>query len=138
MKHVRILRAVHGQQPLVLLLLLFAVAVVNRRIDVFRRLLQAADVFHRLRSGHHPAVNGGHQGVGAEPVRPVVLILAFPRRKQAGNVGHLVIIHPHAAHGIMDRRENFHRNFARIVAHEFFIDFNDAAELHVQLLRIFM
>ncbi|MNI28010.1 hypothetical protein D3C73_817710 [compost metagenome] len=66
----------------------------------------------------------------------MILVFTFPCREQSGDIRHLVIIDPHAAHGVMHSREDFHRNFAGIIAHEFFIDFDNAAQLDVQLLRV--
>ncbi|MNZ93970.1 hypothetical protein D3C78_1130670 [compost metagenome] len=36
----------------------------------------------------------------------------------------------------MNCREDFHRNFTRIVTHELFIDFDNSAKLNIKLLRV--
>ncbi|MNZ69902.1 hypothetical protein D3C78_882180 [compost metagenome] len=38
----------------------------------------------------------------------------------------------------MNRREDFHRDFTRVITHELLIDLDDTAELNVKLLRILM
>ena len=40
--------------------------------------------------------------------------------------------HPEAAHRVMHGGENFHGLFARIIAYEFFVDFEDAFELAIE------
>ncbi|MNZ63821.1 hypothetical protein D3C78_819750 [compost metagenome] len=68
----------------------------------------------------------------------MILVFTFPCRKQSRNVRHLVIIHPHAAHRIMNRREDFHWNFTRIITHKLLVNFDNSAELNIKLLRIFV
>ncbi|MNR20062.1 hypothetical protein D3C85_1368860 [compost metagenome] len=38
----------------------------------------------------------------------------------------------------MNRRENLHRNFTRVVAHEFLVNFHNPAKLNIELFRVFM
>ncbi|CDN41770.1 hypothetical protein BN871_AL_00170 [Paenibacillus sp. P22] len=137
-QHVGVLRAVHLEDGLVLVRAQLHFAVEDAGRHVFRGLFKSFDIFHSLRSRHHPAENGGQQGVRAETVRSMVLVLAFAAGEQARDVGHLVVVDPHAAHRIVDRREDLHRQLARIVADELLVDLDDAAELDVELLGILM
>src|SRR6266404_4431781 len=66
----------------------------------------------------------------------MVLILGLARRKDAGNVGRLLVVHPQASHGVVHAREDFHRDVARIVADEFLVDLENAFELSIKNLAV--
>ena len=68
----------------------------------------------------------------------MVHVIALAGGKQAGDVGHVAIVRPQAAHRIMHRREDFHRHFARIFADEVLVDFDDRTQFAVDLFRIEM
>ncbi|MNJ40953.1 hypothetical protein D3C77_358580 [compost metagenome] len=136
MDDIGILRAVHRQQAFKLVLLSLAISFKYSRADILSRCLQPANIFDRLRPGDHAAVNRRDQRVGSKPVRPMILILALTRSKQSRDIRHLVVVDPHAAHGVMHCREYFHRNFTRVVPHKLLINLNNSAELNIKLLRI--
>ena len=111
------------------------------------------DIVDHARSRELAAGQAGQQRVRAQPVRPVVLVVALADGIQALDVGHLVSrvafdqsarvlvldeVHPQAAHGVVDGREDPHRGRARIFAYELFVDFENAAELDVNLLLVQM
>src|SRR5258706_12129821 len=54
------------------------------------------------------------------------------RRKDAGDVRRLLVVHPQASHGVVHAREDFHRDVARIVADEFLVDLENAFELSIK------
>ncbi|MMZ68025.1 hypothetical protein D1872_306710 [compost metagenome] len=68
----------------------------------------------------------------------MILELTFTSSEQTRNVRHLIVIYPHPAHGVVNRREDAHGQLAWIVTDEFLIDFNNSAELDVQLFGILM
>ena len=49
-------------------------------------------------------------------------------------VGRALVVHPQAAHRVVDGREDLHRHVARVDALEFLVDFQDAAQLAVELV----
>ena len=60
----------------------------------------------------------------------------FAGGEEAGDVGHLVEVDPEAAHGVVHAGEDLHGHFARIVADELLVDFENAFELAVERLAI--
>ena len=86
--------------------------------------------------GLESAKDATDKRVCAQPVGAVVLVLALAAGKDAGDVRHLVEVHPKSAHRVVHARKDLHRLHARIDADELLVDFEDAAELVVQRLAI--
>ena len=63
-----------------------------------------------------------HERAGAEAIGAVIGEIRFADDMQAGNVAHQIVVHPEAAHRVMDRRVNPHRRVVGIVAGDFFVD----------------
>ena len=95
----------------------------------------ALRVLQRVRPGAEAAEDATDQRVRAQPVGAVVLVLALAGGKDAGDVGHLVEVHPQAAHGVVHAGEDLHRLVARIDADELLVDLENAAELAVAASR---
>src|ERR1700744_5725285 len=79
-----------------------------------------------------------HERIGSEAVSAVVLILALPDGKETGDVGHLVEVDPEATHGVVHAGEDLHGDFAWIVSDELLVDFEDAFELAVESLTVYV
>lgn len=85
------------------------------------------------------------ESVGSESVGAVILIFAFTRGKESGDVGLLVaggidieggvvsffVVDPESTHGVVDGGIYAHGSIDWIFAHEFLVDFEDATELIV-------
>ena len=97
---------------------------------------QALCVVHGVGAGDESAEDATDERVRAEAVGAVVLVFAFARGKEAGDVGHLVEVDPEAAHGVVHAGEDLHGHFAGIVADELLVDFEDAFELAIQRFAI--
>jgi hypothetical protein len=57
-----------------------------------------------------------HERRGAEPVGPVVREVRLPEHEQPRQVAHELVVHPEAAHGVVDRRVDPHRHLVRVLA----------------------
>ena len=65
----------------------------------------------------------------------MILVFAFARRVNPGNIGGLILgIYPNPAHGVVHGWKDFHRLFARIDAAELFVNLQNPFELAVQSL----
>src|SRR5690242_177447 len=129
----RVLAPVLRDQRPVLFFLPLAFAIVNAGLRRVRAFIEVLRVLYRGRPGDAAAENTGDQRIGAETVRAVVLVFAFPRGEDARNTGGLVFgVHPHAAHGVVHAGENLHRLFARVHAEKLFVDFQNAFEFAVE------
>ena len=53
-----------------------------------------------------------------------------------GNVGGLIEVHPHAAHGVVHAGKNLHGRVARVVAYELLVNFQNAFEFAIKNLAI--
>ena len=95
------------------------------------RAFQAVRVVQRVGARAEAAEDAADQRIRAQTVGAVILILALAGGKDAGNVGHLIEIHPQAAHGVMHSGEDLHGHVARVVADELFVDLQNAFELPV-------
>ena len=93
---------------------------------------QILDVVESIGAGLESAEDATDEGVCAQAVGAVVLVLALAGGEDAGDVGHLIEVDPHAAHGVVHAGEDLHGDVAGIVADEFFVDFKDAFELAVE------
>src|SRR4051794_588167 len=93
-------------------------------------------ILERNGAGGESAEDATDQRIRAQAVGAVVLVLALAGGEQAADVGHLAVVYPQAAHGVVHAGEDLHGHFARIVADEFFVDFEDAFELAVERLAI--
>ena len=62
-----------------------------------------------------------HQRARAETVRAVVGEVRLAQHEQAGDVAHEVVVHPQAAHRVMDRRVNAHRRLVGVLVRDFLI-----------------
>ena len=63
-------------------------------------------------------------------------VVALAGGEDAGDVGQLVEVDPEAAHGVVHAGEDLHGNFARVVADELLVDFENAFELAVESLAV--
>jgi hypothetical protein len=63
---------------------------------------------------------------------PLDTVLTLTNGEQTGDIGHLVIIDPHAAHGIVNARKYPHRMFARVFTDEFLVNLQDSPQLPIQ------
>ena len=78
------------------------------------------------------AEDAAQQRIRAQPVGAVVLVLALAGGKDAGNVGHLVEVHPQPAHRVVHAGKDLHGLDVGIDADKLLVDFEDAAELAVE------
>ena len=82
-------------------------------VDLFE--LRPRDVIaHRVRQDEIAVREPLHQRAGAQAIGAVIGKVRFADHEQAGDGAHQVIIHPQAAHGVVDRRIDAHRNLVRI------------------------
>ena len=68
-----------------------------------------------------------HECGGPEPVGAVIGEIRFAQHVQAGDVGHEVVIHPQAAHRVMNRRIDHHRQLIGILAGDLLIHLEQVA-----------
>ena len=68
-----------------------------------------------------------HQGRSAEAVAAVVGEVGFADGVEAGDGGHQVVVHPEAAHRVVDGRVDHHRLFVRIDVGDFLIHVEEVA-----------
>jgi len=88
-------------------------------------------VVKRIGPSAEAAKDATDQRVRAQAIGAVVLVLALAGGKDAGDVSHLIKVHPQAAHGVMHARKNLHGHVAGIVADKFLVDFENAFQLFV-------
>ncbi len=62
-----------------------------------------------------------HQSRSAEAICIVVGEVGFTENEAARNRGHQIVVHPEAAHGIVDGREDAHRNLVRVFVGNLFL-----------------
>src|SRR5713226_6719984 len=98
--------------------------------------LHPARILHGRGASDETSDDTRHQRVRTQTVGAVVLVFAFTRRENAGDVRRLFVIHPQAAHGVVHAGEDFHGHVARIVAHKLFVNFEDAFQLAIKHLAI--
>src|SRR5581483_9736360 len=89
-----------------------------------------------LRAGHKSAVDTGDQRVCAQAVGAMNAEVALAAGEDAFDAGGLVAIHPKAAHGVMHARKDLHGHVARIIAHKFLVNLQNAFQLAVQRLTV--
>ena len=68
-----------------------------------------------------------HERAGAEAIGAVIGEIRFADDVQAGNVAHQIVIHPEAAHRVMDRGINPHRRLVGIFAGDLFVHVEEVA-----------
>src|SRR5262249_26055898 len=66
----------------------------------------------------------------------VILILTLTRSKNSRDIGALVEVNPHAAHGVVHARENLHWRIAWIVTNELLVNLENAFQLAVERLAV--
>ena len=62
-----------------------------------------------------------HKSRSAEAVCTVVGEVGFTENEAARNSGHQIVVHPEAAHGVVDGREDTHRNLVRVFVGNLFL-----------------
>src|SRR5439155_19391407 len=62
-----------------------------------------------------------HEGAGAKAIRAVIRKIRLAEHKEARHVAHQVVIHPEAAHGVMNSGIDAHRDTISILAGNFLI-----------------
>ncbi len=68
-----------------------------------------------------------HQRAGAQAVGAVIGKIRFADDEQAGDGRHQVVIHPQAAHGVVNRGINAHGDLIRIFAGDALVHFEEVA-----------
>ena len=68
-----------------------------------------------------------HQGAGAQAVGAVIREVGLTQDEQAGDGAHQVVIHPEAAHGVVEGRIDHHGRFIGILGHDLFIHLEEIA-----------
>ncbi len=68
-----------------------------------------------------------HEGGGAEAVGPVVGEVGLARGEEAGDGGHEVVVHPEAAHGVVDGRVDAHGDFVGVFVGDLVVDVEEIA-----------
>ena len=68
-----------------------------------------------------------HQRAGAEAIGAVVGEIRFTDHEQAGDGAHQVVVHPEAAHRVVDGRIDAHRHLVRILAGDALVHFEQVA-----------
>ncbi len=68
-----------------------------------------------------------HQRARAKPVRAVVGEVRLAQHEQAGDVAHQVVVHPQAAHRVMDRRVDAHRRLVGVLVRDLLIHREEVA-----------
>src|SRR5215813_4368293 len=84
------------------------------------------------------AKNTGNQRVRAQPVGAVISVFTLTGGEDPFYIGRLFVIHPEAAHGVVHAGKDLHRNFTRIVADKLLVDFQNAFELAVQRVTVYV
>ncbi len=101
-------------------------------------------------AGGHATPDAREQRVGAEAVGAVVLVVDLADGVEAGDVGRVVarrarleraalvalVVHPEAAHRVVDGGEDLHRVVVRVDADELLVDLEDAGELVAEELLV--
>src|SRR6476660_3458419 len=93
--------------------------------------LEVAGVVHRRGPGNEASEYAREEGIGAQAVGSVILVLALARGVNTGNASSLIEVHPHAAHGVVHAGKNLHGRVARVVAYELLVNFQNAFEFAV-------
>ena len=70
-----------------------------------------------------------HQRAGAEAVGAVIGEVRFAEHVQAGNVAHQVVVHPEAAHRVVDGGVDAHRHLVRILVGDLLVHLEQVAVL---------
>ena len=76
-----------------------------------------------------------HQRARAQPVRAVVGKVCLAQHKQPGNRAHQVVIHPQAAHRVVDGRIDAHRHLVRILVGDALVHVEQVAVALAMTLR---
>ena len=81
------------------------------------------------RVGHDEVAVGEalHQRAGAQAIGAVVGEIRFADYEQAGDGGHQVVVDPQAAHGVVDRRIDAHRDLVGIFVGDALIHLEEIA-----------
>ena len=133
MQLVSILRTIHLAN-LVILSLNLLTSCFQLSIGQSHALLAFLAVLHSLRARYSTGICSRQQRVSTQTVCTVVLMVALTGSHQARNSGEMLSIYIDTAHGIMNGRENLHRNLTRILTYELSVDLDDTAQLALQII----
>src|SRR5215472_1118531 len=95
-------------------------------------------VSHGLWPGDESTKDARNQRVRSQPVGAVISVFTFPGGEDPFDIGGLLVVDPEAAHGVVHAREDLHRHFTRIVADKLLVDFQNAFQLAVKRVAVYV
>src|SRR5215471_8231263 len=91
-----------------------------------------------LGPGDESAKDAGNQRVRSQPVGAVISVFTFTGGEHAFDISRLFVVYPKAAHGVVHAREDLHRHFTRIVADKLLVNFQNAFQLAIKRVAIYV